>query len=485
MSRDRLDLERKLLGMASPRALALLELTALSSRGCNEFALGHLYGVLELEPGLQALAAVEVRALLQPLAPLCAPHGFGSIAAVHRRGLRNQLIDQLARSPRLLAWRARRVEIAASLQPADYLVRSDGRDLALRAWLLAGLSPDEIAALLGEPEEAIDYVSATRDILPEPPTLAALGRLHGDVAIRILAPYLAARAQHPMDDIGDLLQAGLAAIERGACDEPSLRAFVQLAAMCGRDDLLARVPPGGRYLNDGFSGGEKKRAEILQMAALKPRFAVLDETDSGLDIDALRIVSEGVNALSGSELGVLVITHYQRLLNYIKPQFVHVMMGGRIVESGGPDLALHLEEQGYDWLLKNATPLPTAVARIWGMSQAEAGDEDETPYLGVYLGQVEFTIGAVHGIPFVSNPPKNVFAENWFMASQVRVTVDRGLKPPGLAVMGSDRSLAPASSACVPSVVFDAMGFRRIAVSLRWAAASAASNGLGFFWRSA
>lgn len=106
----------------------------------------------------------------------------------------------------------------------------------------------------------------------------------------------------------------------------------------------------GRYLNDGFSGGEKKRAEILQMATLKPRFAILDETDSGLDIDALRIVSEGVNALSGPELGVLVITHYQRLLNYIKPHFVHVMMGGRIVESGGPDLALHLEEQGYDWL---------------------------------------------------------------------------------------------------------------------------------------
>lgn len=106
----------------------------------------------------------------------------------------------------------------------------------------------------------------------------------------------------------------------------------------------------GRYLNDGFSGGEKKRAEILQMATLKPSIAILDETDSGLDIDALRIVSEGVNALSGPELGVLVITHYQRLLNYIKPQFVHVMMGGRIVESGGPDLALHLEEHGYDWI---------------------------------------------------------------------------------------------------------------------------------------
>ncbi len=106
----------------------------------------------------------------------------------------------------------------------------------------------------------------------------------------------------------------------------------------------------GRYLNDGFSGGEKKRAEILQMATLEPEIAILDETDSGLDIDALRIVSEGVNALRGPGLGVLVITHYQRILNYIKPDYVHVMMNGRIVESGGPELALHLEEHGYDWL---------------------------------------------------------------------------------------------------------------------------------------
>jgi Fe-S cluster assembly ATP-binding protein len=106
----------------------------------------------------------------------------------------------------------------------------------------------------------------------------------------------------------------------------------------------------GRYLNDGFSGGEKKRAEILQMATLQPEIAFLDETDSGLDIDALRIVSEGVNALTGPDLGVVVITHYQRLLNYIKPQFVHIMFNGIIVESGGPDLALKLEEQGYDWI---------------------------------------------------------------------------------------------------------------------------------------
>ena len=106
----------------------------------------------------------------------------------------------------------------------------------------------------------------------------------------------------------------------------------------------------GRYLNDGFSGGEKKRAEILQMAALKPEIAILDETDSGLDIDALRIVADGVNALMGADMGVLVITHYQRLLNYIKPHFVHIMLDGKVVESGGPDLALHLEEQGYDWV---------------------------------------------------------------------------------------------------------------------------------------
>ncbi|MBL8098291.1 MAG: Fe-S cluster assembly ATPase SufC [Anaerolineales bacterium] len=106
----------------------------------------------------------------------------------------------------------------------------------------------------------------------------------------------------------------------------------------------------GRYLNDGFSGGEKKRAEILQMATLKPEIAILDETDSGLDIDALRVVSDGVNALAGPELGVLVITHYQRLLNYIKPHFVHVLLDGRIVESGGPELALHLEEHGYEWV---------------------------------------------------------------------------------------------------------------------------------------
>ncbi len=105
-----------------------------------------------------------------------------------------------------------------------------------------------------------------------------------------------------------------------------------------------------RYVNDGFSGGEKKRLEILQMAMLKPKVAILDETDSGLDIDALRIVSNGINASATSEDSVLLVTHYQRILNYVKPDKVHVMMDGKIVHSGGPDLARQLEDQGYDWM---------------------------------------------------------------------------------------------------------------------------------------
>jgi Fe-S cluster assembly ATP-binding protein len=106
----------------------------------------------------------------------------------------------------------------------------------------------------------------------------------------------------------------------------------------------------GRSVNEGFSGGEKKRNEILQMALLEPTLAILDETDSGLDIDALRVVSNGVNHLTGKDNAVVVVTHYQRLLNYIVPDYVHVMEGGRIVKTGGKELALELEERGYDWI---------------------------------------------------------------------------------------------------------------------------------------
>jgi Fe-S cluster assembly ATP-binding protein len=105
-----------------------------------------------------------------------------------------------------------------------------------------------------------------------------------------------------------------------------------------------------RSVNEGFSGGEKKRNEILQMAVLEPKLAILDETDSGLDIDALRIVAEGVNKLRGSENAIILVTHYQRLLNYIEPDFVHVLAGGKIVKEGGKELAVELEEKGYDWV---------------------------------------------------------------------------------------------------------------------------------------
>ena len=112
---------------------------------------------------------------------------------------------------------------------------------------------------------------------------------------------------------------------------------------------LLKMDPSmaGRYLNDGFSGGEKKRVEILQMAMLEPKIAILDETDSGLDIDALRIVSEGINTLRNPNLGILVITHYQRILNYLKPDIVHIMFDGRIIKTGGPELAQRLEKEGF------------------------------------------------------------------------------------------------------------------------------------------
>jgi Fe-S cluster assembly ATP-binding protein len=113
----------------------------------------------------------------------------------------------------------------------------------------------------------------------------------------------------------------------------------------GIDQAFAR-----RYVNEGFSGGEKKRVEILQLAMLDPKIAILDETDSGLDIDALRTVAEGVDKLVGPQLGVLLITHYQRLLNYVKPHFVHILLQGQIVESGGPEMAEMLEAKGYDWV---------------------------------------------------------------------------------------------------------------------------------------
>ena len=148
------------------------------------------------------------------------------------------------------------------------------------------------------------------------------------------------------------LKAALNAIRKHRGEDPLdaidfMKLSKEKAALLQLPDELTK-----RSVNDGFSGGEKKRNEIFQMAILEPSLAVLDETDSGLDIDALKVVAEGVNAMRGPDRGFLVITHYQRLLNYIVPDVVHVMFDGRIVRSGGKDLALELEEKGYDWVKK-------------------------------------------------------------------------------------------------------------------------------------
>jgi Fe-S cluster assembly ATP-binding protein len=152
--------------------------------------------------------------------------------------------------------------------------------------------------------------------------------------------------------MGNFLRSALKA-RRG--EDVSVREFRKL--LDETLDMLKMDPSFvRRYVNEGFSGGEKKRAEVLQMAMLKPEMAVLDETDSGLDIDALRVVAEGIEALRGPDLGMLLVTHYQRILDYVKPDIVHVLYDGRIVKTGGPELALELEKQGYDWIIKEFAP---------------------------------------------------------------------------------------------------------------------------------
>jgi len=138
---------------------------------------------------------------------------------------------------------------------------------------------------------------------------------------------------------------------REAKGEPEIK-LKDFRALTEEAMELANIPKefSSRYLNDGFSGGEKKRMELLQLALLRPSLAVLDETDSGLDIDALRIVAEGVNKFAGPEMGVLIITHYQRILHMVKPDVVHVLYKGRIVREGGPELVDQLEEKGYGWI---------------------------------------------------------------------------------------------------------------------------------------
>jgi len=165
--------------------------------------------------------------------------------------------------------------------------------------------------------------------------------------------FLAFQYPHavPGVTVASFLRASINAIRKakaGGEDDPIKIPEFRKQLMESMERLKVPKEMTSRYLNDGFSGGEKKRVEILQMALLKPRIAVLDETDSGLDIDALKIVAEGVKGLVGPEMGALVITHYQRILNYITPDFVHVLVDGRIVAEGGPELAHKLEADGYE-----------------------------------------------------------------------------------------------------------------------------------------
>jgi Fe-S cluster assembly ATP-binding protein len=199
--------------------------------------------------------------------------------------------------------------------------------------------------LAGHPDYTVDSGSATLDgldlfAMEEPDERARVG--------------LFVAFQYPMEipgvTIANFIRAALQARLPEGAELDAVEYYEQLYA---KMDTLG-IPRGftSRAVNDGFSGGEKKRCEILQMAMLNPVYSILDETDSGLDIDALRIVSQGVNAMRGPERGLLVITHYQRLLEYIVPDVVHVMVDGRIVMSGDKDLARKLEANGYDWVEK-------------------------------------------------------------------------------------------------------------------------------------
>ena len=196
-------------------------------------------------------------------------------------------------------------------------------------------------ALVGHPRFRVDRGSAT---------------LNGEDLLGASADERARRGlfvafQYPVAvpgvTVANFLRSALAAQRGGAPVPPRefKRLLADKMALLGIPEAFA-----GRYVNDGFSGGEKKRLEIMQMAVLGPRVAILDEPDSGLDIDAVRTVADGVNALAGSDLGVPIITHYQRILDYVRPHFVHVLLDGRIARSGGPELVTELERRGYDWL---------------------------------------------------------------------------------------------------------------------------------------
>ncbi len=266
--------------------------------------------------------------------------------------------ERATESP-ILDVRGLRVSIAG--RPELQIVR--GVELAVRA--------GEVHALMGP--NGSGKSTLANAIAGSPAYVVDEGRVffHGADITKLSADERARRGlflsfQYPTVIPGvtmvNLLRASMKA-RRGA--EPSAREFLaelrEMLATLKMDESFAR-----RYVNDGFSGGEKKRAEILQLGMLKPTLAILDETDSGLDVDALRTVAEGINALRTPEIGVLIITHYERILNYVTPDFVHVLLGGRIVRSGDASLAKRIEADGYDPILQEFGEEATPVAVMAG-----------------------------------------------------------------------------------------------------------------------
>jgi Fe-S cluster assembly ATP-binding protein len=239
-----------------------------------------------------------------------------------------------------------------------HVALEDGTEIVMGVDVEVGL--DEVHAIMGPNGSGMSTLSYA--IMGHPGYQITEGRIFmgGEDVTELEANERAERGlflafQYPQAIPGvtvtSFLRSAINAIRKArnnGVDDPIAIPAFRTELLDQMDRLKVSRELASRYLNDGFSGGEKKRVEILQMAMLKPRIAVLDETDSGLDIDALRVVAGGVNELVGPDMGALVITHYQRILDYITPNYVHVFVDGRIVETGGADLAKRLEADGYD-----------------------------------------------------------------------------------------------------------------------------------------